>query len=186
MTNWVEQDELLVIRAKEGDKEAFGDLYELYVDEIYHFSYYRVSNREDAEDIVEAVFIRAWQALAKHPPRKITFRLWLYRITHNAIVDHYRTRKQAVLLDEGTGLIAPIPTPEMQVNNEEQSLLLHNAIQALKPDHQQVLTCRFFAGLSHKETAQIMNRDEQAVRALQYRAINSLRKLFVSQEGCHV
>ena len=170
-------EESLVARALAGDETAFGDLYEHYLADIYHYIYYRVNCRQDAEDLSEGVFLRAWKALDENPPREVTFRLWLYRIAHNAVVDHYRTRKEFVGLDSAVDIPDPIDGPEDIAAGREHIAELRRAMQLLSEDHQEVLTCRFIAGLSHTETAAIMARSEQAVRALQYRAIVGLRNL---------
>jgi RNA polymerase sigma-70 factor (ECF subfamily) len=174
-------EEDLVTRALDGDEEAFGDLYESYLADIYHYIYYRVSCRQEAEDLSEAVFLRAWKALDKNPPREVAFRLWLYRIAHNAVVDHYRTRKELVGLEAAADVADPIEGPEDTAASREHIAELRHAMQLLSADHQEVLTCRFIAGLSHTETAAIMARSEQAVRALQYRAIAVLRNLLTGK-----
>jgi RNA polymerase sigma-70 factor (ECF subfamily) len=171
----------LVARALAGDEKAFGDLYERYLADIYQYIYYRVNCRQEAEDLSEAVFLRAWKALDENPPDEFTFRLWLYRIAHNAIVDHYRTRKELVGLEAAADVPDPIEGPEEAAAGREKIAALRQAMQSLSQDHQQVLTCRFIAGLSHAETAAIMARSEQAVRALQYRALAGLRDLLMGQ-----
>lgn len=180
------QDAQLLARALAGDADAFGDLYERYLDAIYHYVFYRVGGREEAEDLTEAVFLRAWQALDKNPPRESPFRLWLYRIAHNAIVDYYRTRKGQAQLEDAAHIPDPVEGPEASVARQEQADVLKRTMLQLKEDHQQVLTCRFIAGLTHAETAVIMSRTEEAVRALQYRAIVALRNLLIFQEDIHV
>jgi RNA polymerase sigma-70 factor (ECF subfamily) len=171
----------LVAHALAGDESAFGNLYEHYLADIYHYIYYRVNCRQEAEDLSEAVFLRAWKALDENPPDEVAFRLWLYRIAHNAVVDHYRSRKEVVGLEAAAGIADPIKGPEEAVADQEKIAALHRAMQSLSQDHQQVLTYRFIAGLSHAETATIMARSEQAVRALQYRALAGLRDLLTGQ-----
>jgi len=180
------QDDQLLARALAGDAAAFGDLYERYLDAIYHYVFYRVGGREEAEDLTEAIFMRAWLALDKNPPREAPFRLWLYRIAHNVIVDHYRKRKDLLGLEAAAFIPDPKEGPEASVARQERADALKRKMQQLKEDHQQVLTCRFIAGLSHAETAVIMSRTEEAVRALQYRAIVALRNLLIIQEDIHV
>jgi RNA polymerase sigma-70 factor (ECF subfamily) len=171
----------LVGRALAGDEKAFGDLYERYLADIYHYIYYRVNGRQEAEDLSEVVFLRAWKALDENPPDKVAFRLWLYQIAHNAVVDHYRTRKDLVGLEAATNVPDPIDGPEDAAADREKIAALRQAMALLSEDQQQVLTCRFIAGLSHAETATIMARSEQAVRALQYRAITGLRNLLMGK-----
>ena len=180
------QDAQLLARALADDAAAFGDLYERYLDAIYHYVFYRVDGREEAEDLTEAIFLRAWQALDKNPPREAPFRLWLYRIAHNTIVDHYRNRKDQVGLEVVAHFLDPVEGPEAFVVRQERADALKRMMRQLKEDHQQVLTCRFIVGLSHAETAVIMARSEEAVRALQYRAIVVLRNLLVIQGDTHV
>lgn len=172
-----EPESHLVSKALAGDTVSFGLLYELFVDEIYHFVYYRVKSHQEAEDLSEVVFLKAWQALDEYPPREITFRLWLYRIARNTVYDHYRTRKEHADLETVAHVPAPVEGPEAILIRWERTAELREHLLQLSEDYQEVLTCRFVVGLSHAETAVVMSRSEQAVRALQYRAIVALRNL---------
>jgi RNA polymerase sigma-70 factor (ECF subfamily) len=178
-------DAQLLIQALAGDTAAFGDLYERYLGAIYHYVFYRVNGRQEAEDLTEDIFLKAWQALDSNPPREVSFRLWLYRIAHNGVVDHYRTRQKQVGLEEAAQMADPIEGPEAYVTRQEKANVLKRAMMQLTEDHQEVLTCRFIVGLSHAETAVVMTRTEEAVRALQYRAVGSLRKLLITQRGSY-
>jgi RNA polymerase sigma-70 factor, ECF subfamily len=178
-------DEQLLTQALAGDAEAFGDLYERYLDAIYHYVFYRVNGRHEAEELTHSIFLRAWQALDSNPPQEVSFRLWLYRIAHNAVVDHYRTRQEQVGLEAAAHVADPIEGPEASVARQERANALKQAMKQLTDDHQEVLTCRFIVGLSHAETAVVMTRTEEAIRALQYRAIGSLRNLLVTQRGSY-
>ncbi len=186
MNNQSGQEDQLVARALAGDTAAFGSLYERYLDAIYHYVFYRVEGHQEAEDLTELVFLRAWQALENSPPREIPFRLWLYRIAHNAVVDHYRTRKEQLGLEAAAHIPTSLEGPEASLARQEQAEILKRAMLLLKEEHQQVLTCRFVVGLSHAETAVIMQRNEGAVRALQYRAIVALRSRLVAEGNPHV
>lgn len=180
------QEERIVARAINGDVTAFGNLYERYLDPIYHYVFYRVSSREEAEDLCESVFLRAWQGLDKYPPREAPFLLWLYSIARNAVVDHYRTAKDKVGLEAAANIADPIEGPEEMVARRQSISELRRAMRQLTDDYQEVLTWRFIVGLSHAETAAVMSRSEDAVRALQYRAIVALRNMFVLKEGYYV
>jgi RNA polymerase sigma-70 factor (ECF subfamily) len=178
-------DAQLLTQALVGDADAFGDLYERCLDAIYHYVFYRVNGRQEAEDLTASIFLRAWQALDTNPPREAPFRSWLYRIAHNAVVDYYRTRKDQVELEAAAHLPDPMEGPEALTARQERANALKRAMLQLKEDHQEVLTCRFVVGLSHAETAVVMSRSEEAVRALQYRAVNALRKLLIIQGSSH-
>lgn len=179
-------EETIVNKAIAGDSTAFGDLYERYLDSIYHYVYYRVDNREEAEDLTEIVFLKVWQALPKYPPEKISFRLWLYRIANHAVIDHYRTRKETLALDAADTLRDPVAGPETTLAEKERINALKKAIRELSDDQQQVVICRFILGLSHAETAAVLDKSEEATRALQYRAIGAIKQYFLIMEGSYV
>jgi RNA polymerase sigma-70 factor, ECF subfamily len=165
----------VVVRAVEGDQEAFGDLYEKYLDAIFRYIYYRVNNHHEAEDLTETVFLKAWEALGSYRVSNVPFRAWLYRIAHNLVVDLYRTQKVEAPLDGQIGFSADGHNPEEQVAWLERTEQLMDAMAELDEDHRQVLSLRFISELSHAETAYIMNRSQGAVRVLQHRALIALR-----------
>ena len=171
-------DSDLVARAARGDREAFGDLYERYLDEIYRYLYYRVADQAQVEDMTEMVFLKAWEVLPGScvPIRNI--RAWLYRVAHNLVVDRYRTHKLTTSLDAAAHLQDGTPPPEVAVQKEQASERLAWMISQLRPQQQQVLLCRFVSELSHAETAEAMELEENHVRVLQYRALKALRKQF--------
>jgi RNA polymerase sigma-70 factor (ECF subfamily) len=168
-------DQALVARAKQGDKEAFGDLYERHLDEIQRYIYYRVANRFDAEDLTETVFLRAWEALPRLNADHVNLRAWLYRIAHNLVVDYYRSHKTSTELAASQAQDDdPPPESQSQIRAEYQRLA--EAIRSLDPSLQQVIVCRFINELSHAETAQVMGIKEEYVRVLQLRALRKLRQ----------
>lgn len=169
-------DPLLLARAIQGDAEAFGDLYERYLDEIQRYIFYRVATRFDAEDLTDTVFLKAWEALphSKSPIRNL--RAWLYRIAHNVIVDFYRTSKANMDLS-AKQLQDRHPSPEHQIQESDLQHQLANTIRSLDANLQQVIACRFVSGLSHAQTAQIMGIKEGHVRVLQLRALQKLRQM---------
>jgi RNA polymerase sigma-70 factor (ECF subfamily) len=171
----VEDD--LIVRAQRGDAQAFGDLYEHYLNAIYRYVYYRVGEVAEAEDLTEMVFLKAWEALDKYEVRDVPFSAWLYRIAHNVVVDRHRTHKDNVSLDATLPLQDEAAGPEDQIDALENIETLSRALSQLLPDYQQVLTLRFISGLSHADTGRVLKRSEEAVRVLQYRALSALRKL---------
>jgi RNA polymerase sigma-70 factor (ECF subfamily) len=175
----------LLRRAARGDKQAFGSLYELYLEPIYRYVYYRVGNHSDAEDLTEMVFLKAWEQLPRAGKGAAVrnFRAWIYRIAHNLVVDRHRTRKPFTSLDQHDRLPAPVASPETLAEYTEQSAALQTAIAQLEPDHQQVIVLRFVNQLSHAETARILGKKEGHVRVLQYRALQKLRELLSKEYG---
>ena len=169
-------DQILLARATQGDAEAFGDLYERYLDEIQRYVFYRVANRFDAEDLTETVFLKAWEALPRVESSIANLRAWLYRIAQNVIIDYYRTARPT------SGLSAHEPrdgraSPETQIQDRDLQHQLAGLIRSLDANLQQVIVCRFVSGLSHAETAQVMGIKEGYVRVLQLRALQKLRQM---------
>lgn len=168
-------DAPLVQQAIAGEREAFGDLYQLHLDSIYRYIFYRIGDEREAEDLTETVFLKAWEALDRYRPSAIPFTAWLYRIAHNLLVDRHRTHKMTDTLDEE--LSDPQTDPETRALRNVDAAVIVQALTQLEPSHQQVLTLRFINGHTHTETAQIMERSEASVRVLQHRALNALRRL---------
>jgi RNA polymerase sigma factor (sigma-70 family) len=165
----------LIKKAVSGDKNAFGDIYMLYLQPIYRYIYYRVGQHAEAEDLTEIVFLKAWEALDNYQQRGVPFKAWLYRIARNVIIDNYRTDKSELSIDTQWSLEDPVQGPEALVAASEQKQALRDALLQLEPDYQEILVLRFVVGLSHAEVATTMNRSEGAARALQHRALAALR-----------
>ncbi len=176
-------DEKLIARAQRGDTAAFGDLYERYLMTIFRYVFYRVGETNEAEDLTETVFLKAWEALDRYRVREVPFRAWLYRIAHNTLIDCYRTTKETVPFDDQLELPDPADRPDELFDLKESRTAVTQALQILPPDYQHVLTLRFISGLSHSETSQVLGRSEEAVRVLQHRALNALRKVLTIREA---
>ena len=166
----------LVLKASKGDQEAFGDLYEMYLDQIYRYVFFRVGNQQDAEDLTENSFVKAWQALLNNPKDPIrNFNAWIYRIAKNQVTDHFR-KKKPVLMEE------IVQTQEITEDGPEDVLILDDTFEELaaamgKLDERsyQVIQLRFLSHLSHAETAAVLELEEGHIRILQYRALKKLR-----------
>lgn len=170
------REDLWVDRAREGDSQAFGQLYELHLDRIYRYVYYRVGSTSEAEDLTEHVFMKAWEAIGRYERRGLPFAAWLYRMAHNAVVDHYRARRPTTSIDATFDLEDerqnPVASADAHFDREE----LKVAIAQLNPDQQAVVLLRFVDGLSHAEVGKIVGKSEGAVRVIQHRALHAMAK----------
>jgi RNA polymerase sigma-70 factor (ECF subfamily) len=179
MLEWHDQDDNELIRlAKDGEEEAFGELYERHANAVYRFLYARLDNRLDAEDLTGEVFLRAWSSLNKYHERGIPFVAFLLIIARNMLIDHYRRNgrePQRVSIDD-LPLRDKNPDPGEVTSLNIKHQELRQAIELLRDDYQEVLVLRFLNDLSPTETAKVMKRSTGAVRVLQYRAIAALRK----------
>jgi RNA polymerase sigma-70 factor (ECF subfamily) len=167
----------LVLQAQAGNSEAFGQLYDAYMERIYRFVYFRVEDQQTAEDITSQVFLRAWNKLDRFQFSRTPYLAWLYTIAHNAVIDHYRTRKVTTALDD-VQLSQPdhseVVENEIDLTVEMQSV--KSALQTLTDDQQKVLTLKFIQGMSNNEIARQLGKREGAIRALQMRGLQALAK----------
>jgi len=173
-------EKALILKAVDGDKHAFGKLYDLYSGKIYQYCLYRLGSQMDAGDMTGTVFLKAWESLPSFGKRNgdMHFRAWLYRIAHNLIVDSYRQRDQEPEKESFfQELDNPLPVETVLEKNEMRDRLLH-AVQKLDGPYQQVIYFRFIEEMSHRDTAQITGLTEANVRVIQYRALKKMREIF--------
>ena len=168
------RDFLLIEKAKKGDKDAFGKLYSSYLDAIYRYVFFRVENdRQTAEDITEEIFLKAWRHIDQFKIGTGTVQAWLYKIASTTVIDHHRTKKQQVNMHEE---IADESTIEEQFVKKTEQQQITRALKTLTDEQQSVIIMKFINDLSNKEIARVLNLSNEAVRALQYRALKNLRK----------
>lgn len=167
----------LVVQAAE-DPVAFGRLYELHVQKIYNYIYYRTGNHRDAEDLTSRVFFKALQHIDRYQERGAPFSAWLYRIAHNMVVNWHRgrRRKEVVALDDVVGRLVAREDPHSMVERAEDQQHLLEAIRQLPAVRQELLILKFVERFSNQEIGEILGRSEGAVKSLYHRTLLSLRK----------
>lgn len=171
-------DDLELIRlAQQGDGDAFAQLYDRYLDRIYRYILFRVSDDLLAEDITAHVFLKMWEKLPRYQIGKTPICGWLYRIAHNAVVDHYRTRKLSVSLDDvNSAEVRHDDGTEEKLELQVKLDQLRMALQNLTDGQREVLILRFIEGLSVEKVARQLRKSHGAVRALQMRGLQELSK----------
>ena len=173
--------ERLVDEARSGDASAFGQLFDHFHQPIYRYIVSRVHNPADAEDLTQLVFVKALEALPRYESRGIPFGGWLFRLARNAVVDFTRTRHEHADLDAVIDHGTHEPGPEEVAVTRQEMDMVGAALAALTDDQRETIELRFFAGLSARETAEVMGRQAGTIRGLQFRAIAALRR----QLGMH-
>ncbi len=161
--------------AQEGDKEAFGLIYDHFFEAIFRYVYFRVKS-EDVEDLVGTIFVKSWMHLPKYEKRDVSFQAWLFRIAHNTVIDHRRTHRAIATIDPETQDMSVEAAPESQTHRTLISRQVRDEIQQLKEPFRQVVTLKFLSGLSNAEIAEIMGEREGNVRVIQFRALQELKK----------
>jgi RNA polymerase sigma-70 factor (ECF subfamily) len=170
-------EEKLLLLASQGDRDAFGLLYERYVDRIFNYVYYRTGNLHDAEDLTARVFQRAMNHIHNYTDRGVPFSAWLYRIAHNLVANWHRdrSRKQEIPLEDLPILPSKGDHPEKNlVRSQEQEALL-KLIRRLPAERQNLLILKFVENLSNAEIGAIMGRSEGAIKSLYHRTLLALR-----------
>ncbi|MDX6216589.1 MAG: polymerase sigma-70 factor, subfamily [Frankiales bacterium] len=175
----------LVERAQAGDADAFGELYDRYVDQVYRYIAYRVGSSQLAEDLTSETFLRALRRIGSFTWQGRDVGAWFVTIARNLIADHYKSGRYRLELttddvSESAGSVGKAPTisgPEAEVLEAMQNKVLLEAIKKLNAEQQECIVLRFLQSLSVSETAQIMGKNEGAIKALQYRAIRTLGRL---------
>lgn len=175
-------DASLVSAARSGDAVAFGELYERYRDAVYRYCLARTGSALDAEDLASDVFVKALRSLDRYEERGVPFVAFLYRLARNAAID--RARGRARRMPPG-----PIPSdlPSGQdvegqaLRGTERSILLA-ALARLRETHREVMVLRFVEGYTGVEVARMLGKSEGAIRILQHRATQQLRKAFAAAE----
>lgn len=174
----MQDDHALVTRAQRGDAQAFAILYDRHLDAVYRYMILRVATQEQAEDLTEDVFLRAWQALGSYSPSQ-PFLHWLYRIAHNRVIDEHRRKVHHntsidALEDAGYQLPDREPTPLQTVLAQEEVQALRTALATMTPEEQTLLTLRFAEDMPFHGVAAILHKSEGACRVLQHRALHKL------------
>jgi RNA polymerase sigma-70 factor (ECF subfamily) len=172
-------DEATLIEEAKSDPEAFGLLYEQYVDKIYNYVYYRTGNHHDAEDLTAKVFYQAMNHIPRYVHRGAPFSSWLYRIAHNLVANWHRdrSRRQVISLDRLASVARQTDdSPFEQAAQSEQTDALLDAIGRLPADRQQLLILKFVEHMPNAGIGQIMGRSEGAIKSLYHRTLVALRQ----------
>ncbi len=171
-----ESEEQLIERARH-DVDAFGLLYERYVDRIYSYIYYRTGDPHEAEDLTARVFYRALGHMEQYRQRGAPFAAWLYRIAHNLVANWHRDRgrRRDIRLDDVTALVEKQDGPDRIAERSDDTRVLLGAMGILPAERQQLLILKFVDGLSNAEIARTMGRSEGAIKSLYHRTLISLR-----------
>ncbi|MFI6066208.1 ECF subfamily RNA polymerase sigma factor, BldN family [Micromonospora sp. NPDC051227] len=173
----------LIERAQAGESEAFGLIYDRYVDTVFRFVYFRVGNRQLAEDLTSDTFLRALKRIGSFTWQGRDLGAWLVTIARNLVADHFKSGRYRLEVTTGDVLDAdredrgPEGSPEAAVVEHITNVALLTAVKQLNPEQQECIVLRFLQGFSVAETARAMGKNEGAIKALQYRAVRALARL---------
>lgn len=166
--------------AQKGDKNAFGELYELYFTPVYRYIYYKTKNSEVCNDLVQDVFTKVYASIGRYSEQRTSPLPFFLTVARNTVIDYWR-KKQDVILEDSVALFQNLPdtasdTPELVSIRKEEYSTVQAALNTLQADHKRVIQLRFIDQLSTKEIASMLDKSEEAIRQIQCRALKGLRK----------
>jgi RNA polymerase sigma-70 factor (ECF subfamily) len=175
---------VLVGQAQAGDSDAFAQIYHRYLDTVFRFVYFRVGNRQVAEDLTAETFLRALRRIGSVTWQGRDLGAWLVTIARNLVADYFKSGRYRFEVSTGEVIDAddaqergPEGSPEAAVVDHITNVALLSAVQRLNPEQRECIVLRFLQGFSVAETAHVMGKNEGAIKALQYRAVRALHRL---------
>ena len=179
----MQDEEKVVQRAQKNDPNAFAELYDEYFDKIYRYIALKIGDREEAEDMTQQVFLKAYQSISSFKWKGVPFSAWLYRIAHNLIVDYLRknTKRPDTLPDEVEVTDNTSKSPEELVEKRMDIEQVMEAARHLTEAQREVISLRFAGEMPIAQVAKVMGKSQGAIKALQHSAIVSLRKMLLAE-----
>ena len=166
--------------------EQFSALYRAHLRDVYSYSYYRVGNHHDAEDLTEQTFLQAYRHFerALHESDGRPLRPWLIRIAHNLAANYYRdrSRRPQTNIDDADTLSTPHTTEGLVQDRDDLARILRG-VQQLPDDRREALIMRFALGMDNREIARALGRTDGATKVLLHRAIRQLEELVKKAES---
>jgi RNA polymerase sigma-70 factor, ECF subfamily len=165
---------------KTRNEAKLAELYEEYYDRITRYAFVHIGDRNDAEDIAGETFLKALKTVGSFQERGVPIQAWLFKIAHNLVVDYLRKKTKIKMQAMDITPISVDDDPTMLVEKNIQMEKVNQAMKNLTPDQREVVSLRFLSGMTSKEVAQIMGKNDGAVREMQRAAIERLRNILTA------
>jgi RNA polymerase sigma-70 factor (ECF subfamily) len=163
------------------NEAQLAELYEEYYARISRYAFVHIGEKNDAEDIAGETFLRALKTLDSYQERGVPINAWLFKIAHNLVVDYLRKKTKVKMQSMDITPVADNEDPSMLVEKNIQIEKIKGAMQNLTADQRTVIGLRFLGGMTSKEVATIMNKNDGAVREMQRAAIERLRNILAAE-----
>jgi RNA polymerase sigma-70 factor (ECF subfamily) len=184
----LKEKKLVYIVQKEKDTDAFAELYDFYVSKMYRFVYFKLSNKEEAEDLVSELFLKAWYYLTDDHNKQVrSFSGFMYRMARNMIVDVYRERAKNVDIPDSDlpNMVQSDNTLMEEVSDKTEADRMLQYIKQLKQEYQDIVLLKHVEGFSNAEIADILQKSRTNVRVTLHRAMKVLRDMIEHKEKKH-
>jgi RNA polymerase sigma-70 factor, ECF subfamily len=172
----------LITRAQNGEPAVIGEIFERYHISIFRYLYYRLGDRQQAEDLTSEVFLRMMKSISNYRPRNVTFQAWLFQIARNLAIDQYRKAHSRVDVGLEEEMMGKAESVEPSVDRTLTGQSLYRALEKLTGDQRDVIVLRFIANMPIAQVAQTLHKSEFAVKSLQRRALSTLREILTEWE----
>jgi RNA polymerase sigma-70 factor (ECF subfamily) len=174
----------LIQGAQRWETAAVDRLYDLYADKVFRYIWYRVGNRETAEDLTMDVFLRLLEHIPafrlNHERPVSSFSAWLFRIASNRVVDYYRRQGKGEMpvepRPEVEAILSPAERGQAVVEADETAAELRRAIATLTEEQRQVILYKFVEEMSNADVARLLGKSEGAIKSLQHRALAAIQR----------
>jgi len=167
-------DDLALVRQAQQNNEAFAELYRRYANQVYRYLLARVGNVHEAQDLTSQTFMAAMEGLPRFR-HQTPFVAWLMGIARHKAVDYFRSRRLEQELETAVPLPSPTDHLDHVVGQAMDIETVARKLQTIAPDRAEAITLRLFAGLEVAEIAQMMEKNEAAVRMLVFRGLRDLQ-----------
>ena len=175
-------DKSLLLRARRLEERALAEIYDRFSSGLYRYAVRLLGDSDFAEECVAETFSRFLHALHGGGGPKQHLQAYLYRVAHNWITDHYRSNRPVVSSLEPELQVNEDPGPLQTVQSQMEREAVREALTQLTSDQLQVIVLKFLEGWSNKEIAQTLDKSVGAVKALQHRALEALKRVLVREE----
>jgi len=179
----MEHEHTLIDQALEGNRSALNELISISWNPLYRFISYKIKSQEDAKELTQETFLKAFSALSTYKKTGVPFSAYLTRIAHNLVIDFWRKKGRSPLMVDLTNDHHPMAEndrPEALAVNKEIRVELAKVLKELPDDQRQTIEYRIIAGLPIKDTALAMGKTEAAIKMLQQRALKNMRSLLIT------
>jgi len=168
-------EQLLIERCQNGNLKYFSEIYDLYVKKIYEFIYFKTHHKQITEDLTSQTFLKSLENIQKYNSEKGKFSSWLYAIARNAVIDHYRTQKHDLNIDDAWD-ISSDDDIILDTENKEKLKRLKLRLKKLTSDQRDVMILRVWNDMSYKEISEIIGKSEANCKMIFSRATEKIRK----------
>lgn len=174
-------DKLLLLKLKKKDPAAFAQVYDLYLTPIYRFIYFKVSTRQDAEDLTSEAFLKIWQYITESEEEIENLRALLYRVARNLVIDFYRQKARTNFIQDEEALnnIVDEKQPGLlsRIDTEIGMKGIEKILRQMKDEYREIIILRFVEELSISEMAKILNKSKGSIRVLLHRALKVAKEI---------